>query len=95
MWAHCMMHNGSLAMKELCPELSEMLDTVLKTVNCMKTGPLESRLLHNYARKLGAKYQSLLFYCNSHWLSRGKVVSCLQLARRSTAVFRREKSSIC
>jgi transcriptional antiterminator len=43
----------SLAMKELCPELGEVMDTVIKTVNYMKTRLLKNRLLHNYARKLG------------------------------------------
>jgi hypothetical protein len=30
--------------KELCPELSEVMDTVIKTVNYIKTHPLKSRL---------------------------------------------------
>jgi Fe-S-cluster-containing hydrogenase component 2 len=27
MWTHCMIHRESLAMKELCPGLSEVMDT--------------------------------------------------------------------
>jgi hypothetical protein len=40
MWTHSMVHRESLAMKELCPELSEVMDTVTKTLNCMKMRPL-------------------------------------------------------
>jgi hypothetical protein len=32
MWTHCMIHRKSLAMKELCPELSEVMDTVIRSV---------------------------------------------------------------
>jgi hypothetical protein len=31
---HCMIHYESLVMKELCPELSEVMDTVIRSVNC-------------------------------------------------------------
>jgi hypothetical protein len=33
MWTHCMIHHESLATKELCPERSEVMNTVIKTVN--------------------------------------------------------------
>jgi Fe-S-cluster-containing hydrogenase component 2 len=33
MWTHCMIHCESPAMKELCPELSEVMDTVIRSVN--------------------------------------------------------------
>jgi hypothetical protein len=72
MWTHCMIHHESLAMKELCPELTEVMDTVIKTINYIKACPLRRRF---FLQKMGALYQSLLFYCNSHWLSRGNVVA--------------------
>jgi hypothetical protein len=36
MWTQCMAHHESLGMKELCEELSEDVDTVIKTVNCIR-----------------------------------------------------------
>jgi hypothetical protein len=60
-------HRKSLAMKELCSELSEVMGTVIKTANYIKTGTLESRLFADLCKEIGAQYQSLLFYCNSHW----------------------------
>jgi hypothetical protein len=44
MWTHCMVHRESLATKELCPDLSEVIDTVIGTVNYIKTRPLKSGL---------------------------------------------------
>jgi hypothetical protein len=39
MWTHCVTHCESLATKELCPELSEVMDAVVKTANYIKTRP--------------------------------------------------------
>jgi hypothetical protein len=44
-WTHRMIHRESLATKELCPELNELLNVVFKSVNYIKTRPLKSRLL--------------------------------------------------
>jgi hypothetical protein len=42
-WTHCMIHWESLAKKDLCPELYEVLNVVIKSVNYIKTQPLKSR----------------------------------------------------
>lgn len=42
MWTHCIIHCESLAIKELWPEFSEGMDTVIKTVNYIKSPPLKS-----------------------------------------------------
>jgi hypothetical protein len=67
-------HHESLATMELCPELSEGMDTVMKTVNYIKTRPLKRRLFAELCTEMWAQYQSLLFYCNSRWLSRRNLV---------------------
>jgi hypothetical protein len=72
-----MTHHESLAMKELCPELSEVMDTVIRSVNYINTCPLKHRLFAELCKETGAQYQSLLFYSNSRWLSRGNVVACV------------------
>jgi hypothetical protein len=66
MWTHCMIHRESPAMKELYPEVSEVMDTVIRSV---KTCPLKNRLFAELHKEMGTQYQSLLFYCNSRWLS--------------------------
>jgi hypothetical protein len=84
MWTH-----ESPAVKELCPELSEVMDTVSRFVKYIKTCPLKSRLFAELCKEMGAQYQSLLFYCNSRWLSRGNVVACIYNLRGAAAtVFR-------
>jgi hypothetical protein len=79
MWTHCTIHCESLASKELFPELSEVKDTVFKSVNYIKTHVLKSRLFAKLCEEMGAQYQSLLFYCISHWLSRGNVARVYNL----------------
>jgi hypothetical protein len=69
MWTHIRIHRESLAAKELCPELSEVIDTVIKTANHIKACPLNSRHFAELCEEMGAQYQSHLFYCNSPWLS--------------------------
>jgi hypothetical protein len=41
MWTQCMIHRESPVTKELCPERSEVMDTVIETVNYIKTRPLK------------------------------------------------------
>jgi hypothetical protein len=77
MWTHHVIHRESLDAKELFPELSEVMDTVIRTVNYTKTRPLKGGLLAELNEKMGTEYQALLFYCNSRWLSRGNVVACV------------------
>jgi hypothetical protein len=36
-WTHCMIPRESLATKELCPELNEVLNLAIKSVNYIKT----------------------------------------------------------
>jgi hypothetical protein len=48
-----MLHGESLATKELCPELREMMDAVIRNMKYVKIRPLKSRLLQNYAGKSG------------------------------------------
>jgi hypothetical protein len=62
-------------MKELWPELSEAMNTVIKFVNYIKTHPLKGRLLAELCEEMGAQYQWLLFYCIYRWLSRENVVA--------------------
>jgi hypothetical protein len=55
MWTHSATHCESLAAKELRPELSEMMDTVVKSVNYsyIMSRPLKNNFLQNYARERG------------------------------------------
>jgi hypothetical protein len=41
---------------------------------------------------MGAQYKSLLFYCNSSWLSRGNVVARVYDLREELALFLEEEN---
>jgi hypothetical protein len=60
-----MIHREDLATEELCPELSEVMNTV----------SIEKQAFCRMMQGSGAQYQLLLFYCNSRWLSRQNVVA--------------------
>jgi hypothetical protein len=82
-------------MKESCPELSEVMDTVIRSVNYIKICPLKSSLFAELCKGMGAQYhQSLLFYCNSHWLSRGNAVACVYNLRVAAALFLEEENLV-
>jgi hypothetical protein len=81
-------------MNELCPELSEMMDTLIKTVNDIKTRPLNIRLFTELREEMGAQYLSLLIYCNSRWLSRGSFVARVYNLREVAAKFLEEENLV-
>jgi hypothetical protein len=89
-----MIHYESPAMKELCPELSEVMDTVITSVNYIKTCPLKSRLFAETCEEMGAQYQSLLFYSNSRWLSIGNAVACVYNLRVAAALFLEDENLV-
>jgi hypothetical protein len=60
-----MIHHESRPMKELSPKMSEMMDTVVRTVNYVKTRPLRSRFFAELWDEMGAQGRLLLFHCNS------------------------------
>jgi hypothetical protein len=95
MCTYCMMQGESLATKELCPEMSEVMDTIIITVNYIKTRPLKSRHLQNYARKWAHNIRHSCFNVILVGCKRKRCGSCLQLLRKSNAVFIRKKSSTC
>jgi hypothetical protein len=88
-----MIHCESLAAKEFWPELSGVMDTVIKTVNYMKTYPLKGRLHAELYGEIGAQCHSLLFYCNSHWLSGGNIVAHVY-SLRDVALFIEEENLV-
>jgi hypothetical protein len=55
-----MMHREALATKELYAELIGVMDTMLTTVNYIKTRPFKNRHLQNYTRKWG---HSISHFC--------------------------------
>jgi hypothetical protein len=84
-----MVHRESLATKELCPELSEVVDTVIKTVNYIKTRPLEIRLVAELCEKMG---ESISRSCFTVILWRGNNGARVYNSREEVALFLEEEN---
>jgi hypothetical protein len=69
------------------------MDTVIRSVNYIKTCPLKSRLFAEMCEEMGAQYQSLLFYSISHWLSKANV-ACVYNLRVEAALFLEEENLV-
>lgn len=87
MWTYNMTLPDSLATKELCPELGEVMATVIRTVNYIKTCASESKLFAELCELMRAQYRSLLFYCNTRRQSRGSIVALVYNLREKVALF--------
>ena len=73
-WTHCLIQREALASQQLNGELNGVRETVVKTVNFIKSRPLKARFFQRLCNELGAEHNNLLFYCNARWLSKGKVL---------------------
>ncbi|XP_060870664.1 zinc finger BED domain-containing protein 5-like [Metopolophium dirhodum] len=76
-WTHCIIHREALASKIISPSLNEVLLSVIEIVNFIKTRPIKSRCFKKMCEDMGAEHTSLLYYCNSRWLSRENVLKRL------------------
>ncbi len=64
---HCMIHRFALASKTLPDELCKILEAVVKCVNFVKAGALNSRLFQNLCRDMDSEHEALLFYSKVRW----------------------------
>ncbi|XP_066473215.1 uncharacterized protein [Tiliqua scincoides] len=69
LWTHCIIHREALAAENLSEELHDILKTVIKVVNFIKTRPMKASFFAKMCDSMGAERSCLLFYSSSHWLS--------------------------
>lgn len=72
---HCMIHRYALASKTLPAPLQEVLNSVVKVVNYIKSGALNTRLFKELCKDMNSDHEVLLFYTAVRWLSKGNVVN--------------------
>ncbi len=70
-----MIHRFALASKTLPDELCKILETVVKCINYVKAGALNSRLFQNLCGDMDSEHEALFFYFKVRWLSTGIVVN--------------------
>ncbi len=71
----CMIHRFALASKTLPDELCKTLEAVVKCINFVKAGDLNSCLFQNFCRDVDSEHEALLLYSKVRWLSRGNVMN--------------------
>ena len=73
-WTHCFIHRETLVSKELRETLHDVLSSIVKAVNFIKTRPLKARFFNDLCINLGSEHTTMLFHNETRWLSRGKVL---------------------
>jgi hypothetical protein len=61
-FTHCFLNREALISKSVVPELQKVLDKMTNMVNCIKSGPLQSRLLSALCSVLEAAHTQLLLH---------------------------------
>lgn len=84
---HCMIHRQALATKKMKPDMKQMMDEAILTVNAIKMSATSTRLFKVLCQEMGAEHQQLLFHSAIRWLSRGKVFSRLYELREEVSIF--------
>ncbi|XP_042223024.1 zinc finger BED domain-containing protein 5-like [Homarus americanus] len=70
-----MIHRFALVSKTFPDALCKILEAVVKCVNFVKAGDLNSRLFQNLCRGMDSEHEVLLFYLKVRWLSKSNVVN--------------------
>lgn len=86
-FTHCCIHREALMVKNLPEELLKTMNECIKIVNIIKSRALNSRIFGILCAEMGAEYESLLFYTEIRWLSRGKVLARLFELRHEVREF--------
>ena len=88
---HCIIHREMLAAKRLSPDLNEVLTTVVKAVNFIRSIALNSRLFTLLCEDMGSIHSNLLLHTEVRWLSRGRVLARFYELREEVCMFLDEK----
>lgn len=87
-WTHCF-----LSVKALSPELHEVMDVSVKTINFIKNNAVNSRCFAKLCEGLEADHVQLLYHSEVRWLSRGLVLKRLFELRNEVLSFLTERNS--
>lgn len=86
---HCIIHQQALCGKAL--GFSEIMLTVTKTVNYIRSHALNHRKFKNFLAEVESEYSDLPYHCEVRWLSRGKVLQRFFELREFVDIFMTEQ----
>lgn len=69
---HCIVHQGALCAKSAT--LTGVMTIVIKAVNLVLSRALNHQHFKSVLEEVDAQYGDLLYYCEVHWLSRGRML---------------------
>ena len=87
---HCMLHREALTAKTMPPDLTDVLNEVVKIVNYVKSRPLQTRLFTTLCSEMGSEHQGLLLHTEVRWLSRGRTLARVYELREELQAFARD-----
>ena len=84
-----MIHRQALAStnKTMPSQLLEIMSTIIKIVNFIKSSTLNTRLFRELCEDMTASHQTLLFHTQVRWLSKGNVLKRVQILLPEIKVF--------
>ncbi|XP_007648258.1 zinc finger BED domain-containing protein 5 [Cricetulus griseus] len=88
---HCMIHLQTLAMKTLPQDLKEVMQSVISSVNFIKSNTLNSQLFSQLCNDLDTQNKALLFHTEGRWLSSGTVFKRVFELRDELKIFFSQK----
>ena len=74
---HYFIHRYALVSKTLPTELKNVLDLVVKIVNFIKAGSLNTRQFKELCKDINAMHETLLFYIAVCWLSKDNIIKSI------------------
>ena len=92
-WTHCFLQRESIAAKKMSPDLHQVMDVSVKTINFIKNNAVNSRCFAKLCEDIEADHVQLLYHSEVRWLSRGLVLNRLFELRNEVFSFLTEKKS--
>lgn len=72
---HCMVHRQHLVAKNWDGHLKNVLDNVIKVVNCIKTNQLQDHIFYQLCAD-NEEFKNLILHTEVRWLSKGNCLGC-------------------
>ncbi|XP_072378016.1 protein FAM200A-like [Diabrotica undecimpunctata] len=84
--SHCIIHRRALASQTLPEPLNVTLNLATKIVNHIKSSALNTRLFQALCQELNSDQETLLFYTEVWWLSKGNMLARLFILKSEVEI---------